>query len=53
MNIIYLLLIVSLCLVVAIITLFLWTVKSGQYDDLDKPSYQILMDSEETSRDKD
>ena len=47
MNIIYLLLIVSLCVVSVIVALFLWTIKSGQYEDLDKAARQILEDDDE------
>lgn len=46
MNIVYLLLIVSFVLVVVITLLFLWTVNSGQYDDLDSPSFQVLKDDD-------
>ena len=30
-----------------IIVAFLFTVKSGQYDDLDGPAYRILMDDDD------
>ncbi len=46
MNIIYLLLPVALIIVAIIIWLFMWSVKSDQFDDLEGPAYQILMDEE-------
>ncbi len=53
MNIIYLLLFVSLGLVCVIVALFIWTVKSGQYDDLDKPSFRILSDEDKIEKKQD
>jgi len=49
MNIIYLLIIISLILVVVIFAFFFWAVRSGQFDDLEKPSHQILMDNDDTA----
>ena len=46
MNIIYMLLIISFFLVGVITALFMWTVGSGQYDDLDAPSLDILNDDD-------
>ncbi len=47
MNIIYFLIIISLVFIVAIIGLLFWAIKSGQYDDLDKSGYDILMDDDD------
>lgn len=52
MNIIYLLLAISLVLVALIVALFIWTVKSGQYDDLDKPSFRILAEDDALIKNK-
>lgn len=55
MNIIYLLIIISLILIVSILGVFFWAIRSGQYDDLDKPGYDVLMDDDdhrETGRSK-
>ena len=47
MEIIYLLIPVSLLVVGLIIGAFVWAVKSGQFDDLEGPAHQILMDDDE------
>lgn len=47
MEIIYFLIPLSVLLVGGIVALFLWSVKSGQFDDLEGPAYKILMDEEE------
>ena len=46
MEIIYLLIGISLALVAAISGAFYWTVKSGQYDDLEAPSQRLLADDD-------
>ncbi len=46
MNIVFLLLIVSFSLVMIIALIFLWTVNSGQYDDLDSPSFDLIQDND-------
>ena len=48
MNIIYFLIIISLILIAIIFAFFYWAVRSGQFDDLEKPSHQILMDNDDT-----
>lgn len=48
MNIIYLLMGISLILLVVIARFFFWAIKSGQYDDLEAPRHQILMDDDDT-----
>ena len=53
MDIIYLLLPVALIIVVIIIGIFFWAVRSDQFDDLEGPAYRILMDDEDSgSREK-
>ena len=47
MEILYLLIPLSLLLVGAIIWIFLWAVRSGQFDDLEGPAHQILMDDDD------
>lgn len=47
MDILLLLLPVSLFLLAVGGTLFWWTVRSGQYDDLDSPAQRILFDDDE------
>ena len=51
MNIIILLLLISLSLVMVIMLLFFWTVKSGQYDDMESPSFQLLQDDDAVNDD--
>jgi cbb3-type cytochrome oxidase maturation protein len=46
MEIIYLLIPLSLLLVGLIVWIFLWAVRSGQFDDLEGPAHQILMDDD-------
>lgn len=42
-----LLIVISLSLGVAAFLFFLWTVRSGQYDDPEGPKYRMLDDDEE------
>ncbi len=37
---------------VVFVGLFIWSTKSGQYDDLDTPSRRILLDDEDTNLNK-
>jgi cbb3-type cytochrome oxidase maturation protein len=46
MEIIYLLIPLSLILVGGIVWAFFWAVRSGQFDDLEGPAHQILMDDD-------
>jgi len=46
MDIIYLLLPVALIIVIIIIGVFFWAVKSDQFDDLEGPAHRILMDDD-------
>ncbi len=46
MDILYLLIPLSLVLVGAIVLVFLWAVRSGQFDDMEGPAHQILMDDD-------
>lgn len=46
MNILYLLIGVSLLAALIFLLLFIWAVKSGQYDDNYTPSVRILFDDE-------
>ena len=44
MESLYLLIPISLVLVFAIGVLFWWSLRSGQYDDLEGPAWRLLMD---------
>ena len=46
MEIIYLLIPVVLTLVAILIWVFLWAVKSDQFEDLEGPAHRIIMDDD-------
>lgn len=46
MDILLLLIPLSVVLVLAIGVVFAWSVKSGQFDDLDAPAWRILADDD-------
>ena len=46
MEILYLLVPLSIVLVFLIGAVFWWSVKSGQFDDLEGPGYKVLMDDD-------
>lgn len=50
MEILYLLIPISLMLVGVIVVILFWAVRSGQFEDLDGPAHQILMDDDDTCR---
>ncbi|ALG68446.1 cbb3-type cytochrome oxidase assembly protein CcoS [Beggiatoa leptomitoformis] len=47
MDILYLLIPLSLVLISLIIGTFLWAIHSGQFDDLEGPAHEILMDKDD------
>lgn len=52
MEILYLLVPISLLLVFAIGALFWWSLRGGQFDDLEGPGYRVLMDDKAGSAEK-
>jgi cbb3-type cytochrome oxidase maturation protein len=46
MDILFLLIPLSLLLVFVIGVVFFWSVRSGQFDDLEGPGYRVLMDDD-------
>ena len=46
MESIYLLIPISVILVFVIAVVFWWSVRSGQFDDLEGPGFRILMDDD-------
>jgi len=46
MDILYLLIPLSLVFVAIIAYVFLWAVKSGQFEDMEGPAHRILMDDD-------
>lgn len=53
MEILYLLIPVSVVLVFAIAVAFWWSVRSGQFDDLEGPGFRVLMDEDEQPKPND
>lgn len=53
MDIIYFLIPMALVLVAGIVAGLFWAVKSGQFDDLEGPAHQIIMDEEIYPKDPD
>ncbi len=47
MEILFLLIPISLVIIGLIIWVFLWAIRSGQFDDLEGPAHQILMDKDD------
>lgn len=50
MEILYILIPIALVLVAIAIKLFMWAVKSGQYDDLNTEGHRILFDDHQTNK---
>ncbi|MCG8581796.1 MAG: cbb3-type cytochrome oxidase assembly protein CcoS [Bacteroidales bacterium] len=50
MDIIIVLVVASLCVALIFLGLFIWAVKSGQYDDDYSPSVRILFDQKEEKK---
>jgi len=46
-SILYLLIPLAVGLMAVAIAFFLWTVRTGQYDDLEGPAHRILMDDDD------
>lgn len=49
MESLYLLIPLSLVLVAVIAAFFYWSIKNGQFDDLEGPGHAILMDDDTTN----
>lgn len=49
MEVVYILIPISLVIVGLIIGAFFWAIKSGQFDDLEGPAHEILMDKDEVA----
>ena len=47
MEALYLLIPIALGVMVVVVIAFIYTVKSGQYDDLEGPAHRILMDDDD------
>lgn len=44
MNIIIILILISLTIAIVFLSIFIWNMKSGQYDDTKTPSIRMLFD---------
>jgi cbb3-type cytochrome oxidase maturation protein len=53
MESVYLLIPVSVLLVFGIAAAFWWSVRSGQFDDLEGPAFRVLMDDDDAPPKKD
>lgn len=51
MDIVYVLLPLSLILALGALGAYLWSVKSGQFNDVDTPQVRMLFDDEEENSD--
>ena len=47
MEILFALIPLSIVLITVAVMLFRWAVRSGQYDDLDRPGHSILFDDDQ------
>lgn len=47
MSTLYLLIPIAALLVIIAIGLFLWSIKSGQFEDLEGPGFKMLMDDDD------
>jgi len=52
MKIIIVLILISLVIAVTFLWLFVWSVRSGQYEDTDSPAVRILFDDKKKLRSK-
>ena len=52
MSVIYFLIGCSILLAVGFLLAFLWSINSGQNDDVDTPAIRMLFDDELTNKDK-
>lgn len=50
MDVLYLLIPLSLVLVALIGGVLYWAIRSGQYDDLEKPQHEVLLDDDDVPR---
>lgn len=50
MEVIFILILVSLGFVLVIAAILFWSIKSGQYDDVEKEGHHILMDDDDTQQ---
>ena len=49
---IIILILLSLCVGIAAWLVFIWSVKKGEYDDIERPKYRMLEDDDEPGKDE-
>jgi len=49
MEVIFILLPLAILIAGAMLALFIWAVRSGQYDDLETPAHRILFDEDQAA----
>lgn len=47
MDALYMLIPIAIIVMIVVVVAFIYTVKSGQYDDLEGPAHRILMDDDD------
>lgn len=47
MDVLYLLIPISLIIVAIAVWVFMWAIRSGQYEDMEGPAHRILMDDDD------
>lgn len=48
MEVLYLLVPLAIVLVIVMVWAFFWSIRSGQFDDLEGPAHRILMDHDDS-----
>ena len=49
---IIILILLSLCVGIAAWLVFIWSVKKGEYEDIERPKYRMLEDDDEPGKDE-
>lgn len=53
MEVLFILILISMGFIVLIAAVLYWSIKSGQYDDVERQGHQILMDDDDTKQTRD
>lgn len=53
MNILYWLMALAVLFILVFVGFYLWAVRGGQFDDLESPAHRILLDDNDSTKDKD
>lgn len=52
MEVLYLLIPIALLIALIVAAVFIWAIRSGQFDDLEGPAHKILMDDDKPQTDQ-